>query len=276
MPLANMRDLIAQAGQQQRAVGAFNVSSIEMICGAVQAAEEMHTPIIIQVAQVRLPTTPLAVYGPAMRAAAEQARVPVALHLDHAATMDCIAQALDLGFTSVMYDGSALPLEENIANTKHVVDMAAKYGAAVEAEVGSLGRTEAGEHVKACYTDPEDAVRFAAETRVDALAVAIGNAHGVYAGTPVFHFEVLDAIRQRCATPLVLHGGTGSSEANFRRCIACGVRKINIATAIFMASAHAAQEAAPGGWFAMSGAMTQAVKQTVKEHIAIFGIAKEA
>ncbi len=275
MPLANMKDLIAHAGRQQRAVGAFSVSGIEMVCGAVQAAEELHTPIIIQVAQVRLPTTPLAVYGPAMRAAAEQAKVPVALHLDHATTFDCIAQALDIGFTSVMYDGSALPLGENIANTQRVVSMAKKYGAAVEAEVGSLGRTESGEVTKACYTAPEDAVRFAAETNVDALAVAIGNAHGVYAGTPVFHFEVLDAIRRSCATPLVLHGGTGSSEENFRRCIECGVRKINIATAIFMASAGAAQAAASGGWFAMSGAITEAVKKTVKEHIAIFGIATE-
>ena len=210
MPLANMKDLITQAGRRQRAVGAFSVSGIEMVCGAVQAAEELNTPIIIQVAQVRLPTTPLAVYGPAMRAAAEQAKVPVALHLDHATTFDCIAQALDLGFTSVMYDGSALPLRENIANTQRVVYMAKKYGAAVEAEVGSLGRTESGEETKACYTDPDDAVRFAAETDVDALAVAIGNAHGVYAGTPVFLFFFIDSMRGNCASSLVLDGGTGS------------------------------------------------------------------
>ena len=154
-----------------------------------------------------------------------------------------------------------------------MVELARSYGASVEAEIGSLGRTETGEETMASYTSPEDAVRFARETGVDALAVAIGNAHGVYAGTPTFHFEVLDAIRAECATPLVLHGGSGSCTDNFRRCIDSGVRKINIATAIFMASARAARSAEKDDWFAISRAMTDAVAEVVMEHIRIFGIA---
>lgn len=274
MALTNMRELLAQANEEQRAVGAFNVSSIEMICGVVHAAEAMRTPVIMQVAQGRLGTTPLPILGRAMLAAAERAQVPVALHLDHGQTMDCIKMALDIGFTSVMFDGSALPMEENAAKTREVVHLATNYHAAVEAEIGHLGRTETGEKTEEAYTNPADAICFAEETGVDALAVAIGNAHGVYAGTPVFHFEVLETIREKCATPLVLHGGTGSSEKNFRRCIQSGVRKINIATAIFQASAKAAKSVTSNDWFAMSGKMTDAVTDVVKEHISIFGKAQ--
>lgn len=273
MALTNLRELLAQAQLRQCAVGAFNVSSIEMICGVVRAAEALRTPVILQVAEARLATTPLPLLGRAMYEAAVRAQVPIALHLDHGSSMACIRQALELGFTSVMFDGSALSMEDNIARTLEASELARRYGAAIEAEIGSLGRTENGEATVARYTNPDDAVRFARETGVDALAVAIGNAHGVYAGTPTFHFEVLDAIRARCDTPLVLHGGTGSSADNFRRCIKSGVRKINIATAIFMASARAAKSIDKDDWFAMSRAMTDAVTEVTKEHIRIFGIA---
>lgn len=274
MALVNMKELLRQADVQGRAVGAFNVSSIEMICGVTAAAESMHTPVILQIAQARLSTTPLPMLGRAMRAAAENAQVPIALHLDHGQSMDCIQTALDLGFTSVMYDGSALPLDENIRHTREVVRLAGRYGAAVEAEIGHLGRTEDGEIIAGApaYTRPDDAISFADQTQVDALAVAIGNAHGVYTGTPTFHFEVLEEIRARCATPLVLHGGTGASKANFRRCIECGVRKINIATAIYMASAKAARSVASDDWFAISRAVTEAVQAVTQEHIRIFGV----
>ena len=271
MALANLRDLLRQAEEQKRAVGAFNVSSIEMMCGVLRAAQELQTPVILQVAQIRLATTPLPLLGRAMYEAACRAEVPVALHLDHGTTMDCIQQALDLGFTSVMFDGSALEMAENIARTQQVKKIAASYGAAVEAEIGNLGRTETGEETVAAYTNPADAIVFARETGVDALAVAIGNAHGVYAGTPTFHFEVLDAVHAGCDTPLVLHGGTGSSERYFRHCIASGVRKINIATAIFQASARAAHAVVADDWFSMSRAITDAVADVAREHIRIFG-----
>ena len=270
MSLANMKELIRRAGAQGRAVGAFSVSSIEMIQGVVRAAEETNTPVILQVAQVRLPHSPLHIIGPAMLEAARAAKVPVAVHLDHGTTIDCIREALEIGFTSVMFDGSRLPMAENIARTREVIQMAAAYGAAVEAEIGVVGKTESGEALPAQCADPEDAVRFIQETGVDALAVAIGNAHGVYEGTPELRFDVLERMQGRCGeTAFVLHGGTGISDTDFRRAISLGMHKINIATASFMAVHQAAQGAED--YFDMSARMTAAAQQVAMQHINIFG-----
>ena len=273
MPLVSLTPLLREAEREQRAVGAFNVSGIEMINGVMQAAEALKTPVILQVAEKRLASTPLSVLGKAMIAAAERSELPIAVHLDHGETEDCIRLALDLGFSSVMFDGSLLPPEESLRRTAAMAREAHRYGATCEGEIGVLGKTETGESVGSRFTDPDEAVFFARETGVDALAVAIGNAHGVYKGTPVFHFDVLDRIREKSDVPLVLHGGTGSSEANFRRCIASGVRKINIATALFQAAAHAAHTAAED-YFAMSAAMVPAVREVAEAHIRIFGIRK--
>ena len=271
MPKVNMTPLLRDAEKEGRAVGAFNVSGVEMIYGVMCAAEELNTPVILQVAEKRLASTPLPLLGKAMIEAAERSPLPVAVHLDHGETEDCVRLALDLGFSSVMFDGSALPVEESIRRTSAMVRLAHGYGATCEGEIGVLGRSETGEAGCARFTDPEEAVLFAGETGVDALAVAIGNAHGVYEGTPVFHFEVLDRIREKSDVPLVLHGGTGSSEENFRRCIASGVRKINIATALFQAAARAAREA-EADYFAMSRAQVAAVREVALEHIRIFGL----
>ena len=138
MSLVNMKELLLEARKQKRAVGAFSVSSVDMICGVIRAAEALDTPVILQVAQVRLPHSPLHVIGPAMLAAAQAAQVPVAVHLDHGMTENCIREALDLGFTSVMFDGSCLPMEENIARTQEIIRLAERYGAAVEAEIGEM------------------------------------------------------------------------------------------------------------------------------------------
>lgn len=272
MALANMRDLMREARAQGRAVGAFSVSSIEMITGVVRAAEALDTPVILQVAQVRLPWSPLPVIGAAMLAAARNARVPVAVHLDHGTTMDCIRQALEIGFTSVMFDGSHESMEENIRKTRQVVELARATGAAVEAEIGVVGKTETGAALTAVCADPDDGVRFAKETGVDALAVAIGNAHGVYEGTPELRFDVLEKMQGRCDTSLVLHGGTGISDDDFRRCIALGMNKINIATATFMAVCQAAQGAPE--YFCMNQRMTEAAEQVARHHIEVFGIRK--
>lgn len=275
MSLVDMKELLREARMQNRAVGAFSVSSVDMICGVIRAAEALDTPVILQVAQVRLPHSPLHVIGPAMLAAAREARVPVAVHLDHGMTEDCIREALDLGFTSVMFDGSRLPMEENIARTKEIVALAAGYGAAVEAEIGVVGKTETGAALTAQCADPEEAVRFVKETGVDALAVAIGNAHGVYEGTPELRFDVLERMQGRCGeTAFVLHGGTGISDEDFRRAISLGMHKINIATASFMAVHQAAQGAKD--YFDMVGRMSAAAENVARQHISIFGIRKEA
>lgn len=271
MSLANMKDLLAQARAQSRAVGAFSVSSIDMIHGVIRAAEATQTPVILQVAQVRLPHSPLPVIGAAMLSAARAADVPVGVHLDHGLTEDCIRQALDLGFTSVMFDGSRLPMDENIARTREIAALARQYGASVEAEIGVVGKTETGAALTAQCADPEEGVRFARETGVDALAVAIGNAHGVYEGTPELRFDVLERMRGRCGdTAFVLHGGTGISDADFQRAISLGMHKINIATASFMAVHQAAQGAKD--YFDMIGRMAAAAEQVARQHIALFGI----
>lgn len=274
MSLANMRELLREARAQKRAVGAFSVSSIDMITGVVRAAEALNTPVILQVAEVRLPHSPLHVIGPAMLAAAREARVPVAVHLDHGMTEGCIREALDVGFTSVMFDGSRLSMEENIARTQEVIRLAERYDAAVEAEIGVVGKTETGAALTAKCADPEEAVRFARETGVDALAVAIGNAHGVYEGTPELRFDVLESMQGRCGdTAFVLHGGTGISDADFRRAVSLGMHKINIATASFMAVHQAAQGAKD--YFDMIGSMSAAAEAVARRHIGIFGIRKE-
>ena len=269
MSLCNMAGLLQAAEKNRCAVGAFSVSSLEMIRGVIRAAEEADTPVLLQVAQVRLPHSPLYLLGPAMLAAARRALVPVGVHLDHGVTPACIQEALDIGFTSVMFDGSALPLEENISATRRVMEMARPYGAAVEAEMGVIGKTENGEERAAVCASPEESLRFLRETGVDALAVAIGNAHGVYAGAPHLHFDILAQIRRHAQTPLVLHGGTGISDEDFRRCIENGVRKINIATATYVGVWEASRTA--NDYFEMSDKMEAAAYQAAKRHLEVFG-----
>ena len=275
MSLVTMDKLLKDARGRKQAVGGFNVSSIEMILGVIHAAEKWKTPVILQVAEGRLATSPLYILGPAMLAAAKAANVEVAVHLDHGQTFGCIQQALDIGFTSVMFDGSKLSLQENIEQTRKVLDMARPYGASVEAEIGSVGRSETGEDSAAVCASPEDGIAFLKEAPVSALAVAIGNAHGVYVGDPVLHFDVLEELQKHTDTPFVLHGGTGISPADFRKAITLGMNKINIATASFLASANAAQGHA-NDYFGMSRAMADAVQEVVEEHMQIFGIMPQA
>ena len=234
MALVTMKKLLEQAGKENRGVGAFSVGNMEMVKGAVWAAEELDTPIILQIAEVRLPHSPLALMGPMMVQAAKEAKVDVAVHLDHGLTMETVKKALELGFTSVMYDSSTYPFEENMARTREVVEIAKKYGATVEAELGMVGGSEDGscDHGIRC-TDPEDAKAFCENTGIDALAVAIGNAHGNYPVAPTLAFDVLEEIDRKTEIPLVLHGGSGITDEDFRRAISLGIVKVNIATASF-------------------------------------------
>ena len=225
-----MKSLLTQAGNEQRGVGAFSVGNMEMVKGAVRAAEETDTPIILQIAEVRLPHSPLELMGPMMVQAAKEAKVDIAVHLDHGLTEETVKKALELGFTSVMYDSSTYSFEENIERTKKIVKLAKNYGATVEAELGLVGGSEDGscDHGIRC-TDPEDAKIFCERTGVDALAVAIGNAHGNYPVAPTLAFDVLEEIQKRTEVPLVLHGGSGITDADFRRAIGLGIVKVNIA-----------------------------------------------
>ncbi len=273
MALTNMRPLLEQAAQQNRAVGAFSVANMEMILGVIHAAEQANTPVILQVAQARLATSPLAIIGPAMVAAAKSVKVDVAVHLDHGITKECIYEAIALGFTSVMYDGSHLTLDENIAHTQEIAAYAHARNVDVEAEIGRIGRTESGEDAPIAYANPKDALEFITKTQVDALAVGIGNAHGVYTAAPNLRFDILEEISNRTNTPLVLHGGTGITPDDFRQAIQFGIRKINIATASFHAAAKAAHEAEQSNIFDVSRRMAEATAKAVMEHLQIFGLA---
>ena len=279
--LVNMRDLLADAEKGNYAVGSFSVANMEMVLGAVQAAEELNAPIILQIAEVRLKQSPLEIIGPLMVAAAKSAKVPVAVHFDHGKTLKKINQALEIGFTSVMFDGSHLPLDENIAMTNRVIESAKKYDAAVEAEIGCVGGSEDGsEDIAINCTKPEDAVKFESETGVDALSVAIGNAHGNYKATPKLRFDILETVDKMTKTPLVLHGGTGISPDDFVRCSKTGIKKINIATATFDSVENSVRDCYKNksikGYYDLQAAEVDGAYNNVKRHILIFGTQNKA
>lgn len=268
-----MKELLIDAAENNRAVGAFSVGNMEMVIGAVKAAEDMNTPIILQIAEKRLQNSPLELMAPMMVSAAKNSKVKIAVHLDHGLTLGCIKDALSYGFTSVMLDCSLKSLKENIATTKEVVALAREYGATVEAELGVVGGNEgdAEEHVITC-TDPAVAERFCKETEIDALAVAIGNAHGNYPVLPELRFDVLEKIYNITDIPLVLHGGTGITDEMFKKVISLGIRKINIATASFDALALSAKKYLSEGsdYFTLSEKMADGVYYNVAKHINIF------
>lgn len=275
MAIVTLKELIERADENKKAVGAFSVGNMEMILGAVRAAEETNTPIIIQIAEVRLPTSPLNIIGPMMVAAAENSSVDICVHLDHGLNYETVENALELGFSSVMLDGSLLDIESNIALTQRVVSSAAQYGASVEAELGVVGGNEGdGKAHNIQCTDPAVAEYFCKKTGIDALAVAIGNAHGHYKSAPELRLDVLRDIHNSCSTPLVLHGGTGIIPETFQECIRNGIRKVNIATASFdaVASAAKASSAEGGNYFDLSRRMADSVYENVKKHIKIFNM----
>ncbi len=275
MALVTMKKLLEQASKERRGVGAFSVGNMEMVKGAVQAAEEMNTPIILQIAEVRLPHSPFALMGPMMVQAAKEAKVDVAVHLDHGLTVERVKKALELGFTSVMFDSSNYSFEENIERTKEVAELAKGYGATVEAELGLVGGSEDGseDHGIRC-TDPEDAKVFCKRTGIDALAVAIGNAHGNYPVAPTLAFDVLEEIEKRTEVPLVLHGGSGITDDDFRRAISLGIVKVNIATASFNQLTKRAEEyfqtEGAHNYFKLNEAMVQGTYENVRHHIEVF------
>ena len=275
MALVKMKDLLKRAEEKNIGCGAFSVGNMEMVKGAIRAAEELNTPIILQIAEVRLKNSPLHLMGPMMVQAAKEAKVDVAVHLDHGLTFETVDKALELGFTSVMLDASTLPFEENIAKVKTVVEKARKYGATVEAELGLVGGSEDGscDHGIRC-TAPDDAVVYARETGIDALAVAIGNAHGNYPVAPTLAFDVLEKIHEKVDIPLVLHGGSGITDKDFQRAISLGIRKVNIATASFNSlTAHVEKYMASTdkhNFFDLNEAMVQGTYENVKRHILVF------
>lgn len=272
MTLVKMKDILKLAEDNNYGVGAFSVANMEMVIAAVRTAEELRSPLILQIAEVRLGPSPLHLIGPMMIEAAKKATVPVAVHFDHGETAEKIVEALKIGFTSVMFDGSSLLLEENIAKTKNIVQLAKNYGATVEAEIGRVGGSEDGSvDIEIAITSVEEAKRFTDETRVDALAIAIGNAHGVYKGDPKLRLDRLEEINNEVEIPLVLHGGSGISQEDFRTAISHGIRKINVATSTFNNVIKRVNEDVPfDNYFKYHELVIQAAAENVKAHMEMF------
>ena len=216
--LVTLNEILAIAEERKCAIGAFNTPNLECITAVLNAAEKLNVPVMITHAELHESVAPLAVIGPVMVQAARNAKVPVCVHLDHCETLSYMEQALNLGFTGVMYDGSVLPYEENVANTKTAVAMAKEYGANVEAEIGQLASREGGTEANAggpVYTDPDLAVKFCAETGIDALAPSFGTAHGIYKSKPVLDLDRVKVIAEKTKLPLVMHGGSGVSDEDY-------------------------------------------------------------
>jgi fructose-bisphosphate aldolase class II len=241
--LVRLKTLLQEAYDGHYGVGAFNTPNLEAVRAVIAAAEKRGEGVILQHAELHESLMPLSVIGPVMLAAAKGAKVPVAVHLDHGEHLDYLKKALDLGFTSVMIDGSALPYDENVAVTQKTVEMAKAYGADVEAELGRVirpasgGGTDDPKHLppEAAYTDPEAAKAFADATGVDCLAIAFGTAHGVYETKPVLDVSRVAAVREAVHLPLVMHGGSGVTDGEMQKAIQNGICKINYFTYMSLA-----------------------------------------
>ena len=242
--LVTLKEILAVAMEKNWAIGSFNTPNLENLNAVIHAAEKLNLPVIISHAQVHEPYSALRIIGPVMVEAAKKSSVPVCVHLDHCESFDYMEEALKMGFTGIMYDGSVLPYEENVENTRRAVAMSHAYGASVEAELGQMGTGETGSetHTGPVYTDPELAVAFCRETGIDALAPSFGTAHGVYKSQPVLDLERVKVIAEKTGLPLVMHGGSGVSDAEYRKAIKNGIRKVNYYTYMSKAGTRAVQE----------------------------------
>ena len=273
--LVNLQTIIGMAEEGGYCIPAFNVYNVETVMGIVDAAQEAKAPVIIQI-YPRLINEEVGFYiAPAIIAAAHRASVPICLHLDHGPSEFEATRALRYGFTGVMLDGSVHPLEENIALTKHIVEMCKAAGVGVEGEIGHVGSVN--DEAMDEFTDPQEAAQFVKETGVTCLAVLIGNAHGHYKKPPCLDIERVKAIREATGNiPLVLHGGSGIPDEQVKAAIAAGIRKMNIGTDVCCAFADGTKETLddPERSLAVDIFMKKAVESVKKmalEKIALVG-----
>lgn len=273
MSLYTMKELLSDAQQKKYGVGFFNTYNQEMIRACVEAAEELKSPVIIGTAEALLPYSEFETLAPMLLSMAKNAKVPVAVHLDHSYRFDTVMRALRCGFGSVMYDGSRTTYEENVRNSAEIARVAHAMGAGLESELGCVGGlSDGGSHVdENIYTDPKLASEFAQRTEVDFLAVSIGTVHGVYATKPRLDLDRLAEIRQQVDAPLVLHGGSGLSDDDFRNVIAGGICKVNIYTDVILAGKKALADNLELGYADIIKASEAAMCEVVKEKIRIFG-----
>lgn len=249
--LVNLKEILKIADEKGIAVGAFNTPNLEALNAVISAAEDRDCPVILNHAQCHEGLIALDIIGPIMVEAAKKAKVPVCVNLDHGETLDYLERALKIGFSSVMFDGSILSYEDNIAGTKKAVEMAHAVGASVEGEIGVMTRREGDESAVEevahndevdMYTKPDEALDFVTKTGIDALACSFGTAHGIYLTAPKLDFERLSAINEKIDIPIVMHGGSGVSDEDYKKVIARGVRKINYYTYMAKAGGAAIKE----------------------------------
>lgn len=277
--LVNLNDVLKNAQKEHYGVGLFNTTDTDMLEAAISAAEELNSPIIIGTAEVLLPNGELDLIAPSVVAAAKRASVPVVVHYDHGLTFDRCMQAISLGFSSIMYDGSAADYETNLADTAQIVKIAHSLGLSVEGEIGHVGQADTEDNaVTDSYTTPEEAEEFIKRTGVDALAIAIGTAHGAYKSKPCLDLERLRAIRARVDTPLVLHGGSGLSDDDFRNTVRDGIAKVNIFTDLCLAGNAAMKEGLEKdmAYLDIRNLKVETIKEAVKNKIRLFGSAGKA
>lgn len=280
MPKVTLKNLLEGAVKGNYAVGSFNAMDYISADAILNAAEATRTPIILMTPDFVLTSPHANDFYDYLNFRIGRTQVPVALHLDHGSSYEMAAKAIHYGFSSVMFDGSSLPVEENIAITRECAKMAHAAGVSIEAEIGHVGggggSLEAAEVSAEAYTEPEDARRFVEETDVDALAVAIGTVHGVFKGTPHLDIARLKGIRSQVSIPLVLHGGSGLSDEDFREAIRCGINKVNFFTDVSLASTEAVKQALEAGggkrhFFELAYAAEAAAEETIKKQIEVFG-----
>lgn len=277
--LVNMKYILDNANRDNYAVMAVNSINMEMARAVIEAADELHSPIIVQMGngQMTKHAHPQDIV-PLVTAMAERANVPVCLNLDHGGSLDVELMAIHRGFTNVMIDASALPFEENVRRTRMIVDLAHAKGISVEGELGHVGQAADGDgQTDDMFTNVEQAVEYVKRTGVDALAVAIGTAHGNYPKgyVPTLDFDRLKELKEALKMPLVLHGGSGSGDDNIRKAVQCGINKINVCTDAF----HAAEDAMKAKWEKEPGTnyldimvcAEKAIKEFVKDYIRMIG-----
>jgi len=281
--LVNLNDVLYPAKKQKYAVGLFNAVNLELARGIIQAAEKNRSPVIMGTAEVLLPFGPLEDVSYFLVPMARRASVPVVIHYDHGLTAEKCVEALKLGFSSIMYDCSTDSYEENVRKTREMAYIAHCFGATIEAELGHVGDTESSvegnsilDDPSKYYTDPDQARDFVESTGVDALAIAVGTAHGHYKFKPKLDFDRIEKIASLISVPLVLHGGSGLSDDDFKTAIARGICKVNIFTDINTAGATAAAAALQAGKTALTDLVlpeVAAIEASVTEKLSLFGSA---
>ena len=274
--LVNLNEVLLPAKKEHYGVGLFNAVNLEMANAIMDAAESLRAPVIMGTAEILLGAANLAEVAAMVKARAERSPIPVVLHYDHGLTFERCLEALKLGYTSVMYDCSTVPYEENVARVAEMVKIAHAMGATVEGELGHVGDNE-GEgkltNPSDFFTDPEMAADYVRRTKMDALAVAVGNAHGDYKFPPKLDFERIIQIQEAVNVPLVLHGGSGLTDQDFREAIRSGIAKVNIFTDISKAQVKGMQEGLAAGvnnGFDMTPYEVRAIRSVVEEKMRLF------